>query len=73
MSMDWLSVAFNGKSRSEYPGNQPKGARNERFLFREGLKQQVCHGKVLITPAAVKTLLGPVLDCQMETLGSDKC
>lgn len=44
-----------------------------RFLFREGLKQQVCHGKVLITPVAVKTLLGPVSLCQMETLGSDKC
>lgn len=69
MSMDRLSVAFHGKSGSEYSGNQPKGARNERFLCREGLK----HGKVLVTPAAVKTLLGSVLLCQMETLGSDEC
>lgn len=60
-----------GKADQNILGDQPKGAMG--FLFREGLLQQVCHGKVLIRPVAVKALLGPVLLCQMETLGSDKC
>lgn len=70
MSMDWLSVAFHGKSRSEYPGGSAQRS-NEDFFQR--IQQQVCDGRVLITPVAVKTLLGSVFLYQMETLGSSKC